>query len=125
MADWHVAQLLDLLTRMDLSPGPGGSRITPASVALKAAIHRGEFASAVVHVVALYPSSQLVAHSDPPVTGTRYHVPLVVNNGCWSFHDGTWQQLEVGTVYEMDPTKLHGAVNWGTEVRLHLIVDVA
>lgn len=74
--------------------------------------------------MALYPSSQIVAHCDPPIQGMRYHIPLVVNDGCWSFSGGTWQHLEVGKVYQMDPTEIHGAVNWGTEVRLHLMVDV-
>ena len=75
-------------------------------------------------VVALYPSSQLVAHCDPPIIGKRFHIPLVVNEGCWAFHTGTWQQLEVGKVYQMDPTQEHGAVNWGTTIRTHLILDM-
>jgi aspartyl/asparaginyl beta-hydroxylase (cupin superfamily) len=74
--------------------------------------------------VALYPSSQLVAHRDPPITGTRFHVPLVVNDGCWVFHGGWWQQLQLGHLYAMDPTVEHGAVNWGTDRRVHLMVDV-
>lgn len=93
----------------DLRPGPGGSRITPL----------GEGWA----VVALYPSSQLVGHTDPPIQGKRYHVPIQTNPGCWVFSDGSWRQLEVGHTYEMDPTKVHGAVNWGHEVRLHLMVD--
>jgi len=46
-----------------------------------------------------------------------------VNDGCWSFHDGVWQQLDVGLAYEMDPTIVHGAVNWGASTRLHLMID--
>lgn len=94
----------------DLAPGPGGSRIVPLG-------------RSGVRVVALYPSSQLVAHRDPPIVGTRYHIPLVLNPGCWVLHGGTWQQLELGRVYAMDPTQEHGAVNWGAERRLHLIWD--
>lgn len=103
---------------VDLAPGSGGSRIVPIGTAL---LPIGSGAGALV---ALYPSSQLVAHCDPPIRGVRYHVPLVVNDGCWAFHDGTWQQLAVGQGYQMDPTVVHGAVNWGTEVRVHLMVDV-
>ena len=76
-------------------------------------------------VIALYPSSQLVAHRDLyEVKGIRHHLPLQVNEGCWVFHEGVWQQLEVGKIYTMDPKGLHGAVNWGATVRYHLIVDV-
>ena len=75
-------------------------------------------------IVALYPSCQLVKHCDPPIRGQRHHMPLVLNDGCWVYHDGTWQQLEVGHLYQMDQTKPHGAVNWGDEVRLHLMIDV-
>lgn len=75
-------------------------------------------------LVGLLPSQQLVAHTDPPISGIRHHLPLQSNPGCWVFHDGVWQQLEVGRMYTMDPTKPHGAVNWGTELRLHLMIDV-
>jgi hypothetical protein len=27
-------------------------------------------------------------------------------------------------IYRMDPSEVHGAVNWGSEVRLHLMIDV-
>lgn len=94
----------------DVAPGPGGSRITPLGDGWA--------------VVALYPSSQLVGHTDPPVPGTRYHVPIQSNPGCWVFSGGEWRQLIVGHIYAMDPTVVHGAVNWGSEVRLHLLVDV-
>jgi hypothetical protein len=103
---------------VDLAPGPGGSRITPCGTVTVAGVTgRGAF-------VVLYPSSQLVRHQDPPIAGVRYHVPLVLNDGCWVFHGGTWQQLEVDQGYVMDPTVEHGAVNWGTNPRMHLMVDV-
>ena len=128
----QIGKLLLLGQHLDLAPGPGGSRITPLAetfipdVAMTLQIGSVEQAS----FVALYPSSQLVAHCDPPVrsrwnrsTLTRFHVPLSINEGCWVFHTGTWQQLELGRIYQMDPTQLHGAVNWGTTIRKHLIVD--
>jgi hypothetical protein len=103
---------------VDLAPGPGGSRITPIGpVAVGRRHGRGAY-------VSLEPSSQLVAHCDPPIVGVRVHLPLVVNPGCWAFHLGVWQRLDVGRVYLMDPTKPHGAVNWGTTRRLHLMVDL-
>ena len=111
-----VAWLLERSRAVDLAPGPGGSRMTP--------LPEVEVLGAGRYVlVALAPSSQLVAHRDPAIQGRRVHVPLRTNPGCWSYHGGVWQQLEVGHVYEMDPTVEHGAVNWGTETRLHLMVD--
>lgn len=107
------SEMLAAAHKSDIAPGPGGSRITPIGTAW------GGTAS----VVALYPSSQIVAHADPPIATTRHHVPLVLNDGCWVFHDGAWQQLEIGHIYAMNPAQTHGAVNWGSERRLHLILD--
>ena len=105
---------------LDVAPGPGGSRISDASIC---AALLPDWAHGRLQVVALYPSSQLVAHVDPPIDGVRWHVPLAVNPGCWVFHGGAWQQLERGQCYAMDPTEIHGAVNWGETLRLHLVSD--
>ena len=123
----RVAALVNLTTQLDLTAGPGGSRMAGSTETI--AVFRpvledvfpGEWLYATV--IALYPSSQLVGHVDRAVTAQRSHLPLQVNRGCWVFHDGAWQQLEAGQVYSMDPTLVHGAVNWGDAVRLHLIVD--
>lgn len=122
----QVAALVTLSQRLDLQPGPGGARIHPLG-ALTATAREilgetlGPWAS--VYFVVLAPSRQIGGHCDPPVPSRRFHLPLIVNPGCWSFHGGVWQQLAVGGVYEMDPTIEHGAVNWGASTRLHLIVD--
>jgi hypothetical protein len=125
LSDEEVARLVALSARVDLKPGPGGSRITPLDGCDAGywATRIGALRWQAAQFVALYPSSQLVAHCDPPIRGRRFHVPVQVNDGCWVFHGGTWQQLEVGRIYEMDPTVVHGAVNWGDAVRLHLIID--
>jgi hypothetical protein len=120
----QVAALVALSRGVDLRPGPGGARITPVNLddvsgALPATLpprHQAQF-------VLLLPSAQLVGHIDPPVPNQRFHIPLIVNDGCWVFSAGTWQQLEVGKIYQMDPTQVHGAVNWGAETRVHLILD--
>jgi hypothetical protein len=75
-------------------------------------------------VVGLLPSAQIVAHKDAPISGRRVHVPLQTNHGCWSFSGHHWRRLQIGGAYWMDPTEVHGAVNWGETVRLHLVVDV-
>lgn len=80
---------------------------------------------ATPRLVGLLPSQQIVAHADASIAPrVRYHIPVQTNDGCWSFSTGVWQQLAVGKVYRLDPTERHGAVNWGTELRLHLMVDV-
>ena len=130
----EVAAVIAAVRHLDLSPGPGGSRMSePAATAaalrpVLAAVFPEPWPYATV--IALSPSSQLVAHRDRGVDGkqherTRYHLPIQVNPSCWSFHAGTWQQLIVGRCYQMDPTETHGAVNWGETVRMHVIVDLA
>lgn len=74
--------------------------------------------------IVLEPSAQIVVHVDPPILGTRHHVPLQTNEDCWTYHDGTWEQLALGECYTMDPTLPHGAVNWGSRRRIHLILDL-
>lgn len=126
-----VEALLDKVKRfLDLTPGPGGSGMTdPLATAEACGGLAREYGLLdgkrllMMRVVSLCPSQQIVAHTDPPIAGIRHHAPLVVNNGCWSFHGGVWQQLEVGRVYRMAPTVMHGAVNWGHTTRLHLMVD--
>lgn len=75
-------------------------------------------------IVSLNTSAQIVAHRDPAIAGERFHLPLVSNPGCWWFHGGTWQQLEVGKLYRMDPAVEHGAVNWGEAPRFSLMYDL-
>ncbi len=116
-----VAVFALIAQKTDLAPGPGGSRITPIKDAPFELL--GIDMPGKAMFVVLYPSSQLVAHRDPPIPDLRYHVPIIVPPGNWVFHDGLWQQLVVGNIYQMDPTKEHGAVNWGSEIRIHLVVD--
>lgn len=124
----ETARLLGLAAHIDHRPGPGGSRCTDP-VATKAVFEPvvgsrfpGPWAHAML--VALYPSSQIVGHRDPPIRGIRHHVPLATNPGCWVLHGAIWHQLLEGACYVMDPAEWHGAVNWGTTLRLHLVVDV-
>ena len=58
--------------------------------------------------------------SDP---GWRRHLVLQTNPDAWWLHDGTWQQLQEGGLYTMDPTKPHASVNWGHPPRTLLIID--
>lgn len=125
----QVAYLLSRLSVFDLS-APGGS-FMPESDRVKARFYpflkdsfKGVWAYATL--VVLEPSAQIVAHTDH-WTGalTRYHIPLQQNDGCWVYSDRDWEQLTVGNVYTMNPGLPHGAVNWGTTRRIHLLIDVA
>lgn len=80
-----------------------------------------------IRFVTLNPSQQIVAHVDAPYQERpfdRYHLPVYTNDRAWAFADGHWQRLQQGWVYQLDPTLLHGAVNWGSTPRVHLLVDV-
>lgn len=124
----QVAHLLTLALSLNPQPGPGGSGMTPQSESrllfesVLQPIFRGTWYACTV--VGLWPSQQIPAHADAPILGVRYHLPLQVNDCCWVFHDGVWQQLWEGGCYRMDPTKVHGAVNWGETLRLQLMIDV-
>jgi len=123
----EVEPLLALAETFDLTPGPGGSRMTDwqaTKAVFESVLPTWGRRWLQAALVLLYPSSQLVGHADPPIEGGRYHLPLAQNEDCWVFHDGTWQQLQVGRWYKMDPALPHGAVNWGTTRRMHLLVDV-
>lgn len=128
----HLDRLIWFASQLGLdAPGAsGGSTFSDwkASWALLSPELLSEFPTLQkVCIVQLRPSAQIVAHIDQHEiypNEQRYHVPLKTNEGCWVFSDGVWQQLEVGRLYKMDPTKPHGAVNWGTTVRWHLLMDV-
>jgi hypothetical protein len=125
-----LEQMRGLLDYFDILRGAGESRMSTPSDTLaryeeRLAHHFGGRAIRAM-LVALYPSCQIAAHADDPIAPlVRVHFPLLANEGCWSFHDGDWQQLEPGRAYLMDPARVHGAVNWGPTPRVHLMVDVS
>ncbi len=81
----------------------------------------GEWARAMF--VVMQPGGTIPSHVDDQYE-ERYHLVLQTNEDCWHFHDGDWQQLELGGVYRVNPLKRHGSINWGTSQRIHLVVDV-
>ncbi len=111
---------------VDLAPGPGGSLGSnpQATQAATQFLLRALFPGLTQAIIfGLYPSAQIVGHCDPAISGRRFHVPLETNPQCWSFASNVWEHLPVGTIFELDPTRFHGAVNWGTTRRLHLVID--
>ena len=127
LAPDQVAHLVTISAPLRVDLGSGGSHMSNYAQtidlfqSLLGPMFPGKWTRS--SVVSLYPSQQIVAHRDPAIEGIRHHIPLDLNEGCWVYHAGDWQQLEVGRVYQMDPTELHGAVNWGSTTRLHLIID--
>ena len=74
----------------------------------------------------LPPDGFIPFHSDVP-SGSgleRFHLVLSTNERCWNFHEGSWQQLELGGIYSMDMRGEHASLNWGDTPRVHLVVDV-
>ena len=130
--------LLKAALDLNVQPGPGGSgmsEIGPTTVAicsLPINIQKHfPLPWSNCRIVGLWPGQQIPLHVDAPITGTRYHIPLQTNIHCFVYAEvddrpleSCWQSLELGRVYTVDPTWPHGAVNWGDDVRLHLMIDV-
>lgn len=125
----QIDQLVGTANNLGLKAGPGGSGMTPYAETLAAvqpllAEHfPGRWLQATF--VFLLPSQQIVRHADPPIRGTRYHIPIDTNSECYVYHAGSWQKLAEGFTYAMNPAAPHGAVNWGATMRLHVMVDIA
>lgn len=77
-----------------------------------------------VLVTQIMPKGSIPMHTDGARAGTRYHIVLETNHGCWCYHRGYWQQLRLGDIYSMEQTYEHGSVNWGETPRTHLVVDI-
>lgn len=54
----------------------------------------------------------------------RVHIPLQTNPGCVYIVEDTSLNMHVGTVYEIDNTRVHGVNNKGDENRIHLVVNL-
>ena len=76
--------------------------------------------------IVIPPAGSIPLHADLPIYDEliRYHLVVQTNPGCESYHDGTWQHLESGGIYSVDPTRLHESRNTGDTDRIHLVIDV-
>lgn len=73
----------------------------------------------------IWPNGTIPPHEDGASEfRQRFMLVLQSNPGSWVWHDGDWQQLEEGGIYTADPSKTHAALNWGSEPRIHFVVDV-
>lgn len=83
----------------------------------------GEWVSSMLVIVRK--GGNIPMHRDAGEGSERYHLVLATNDRCWNFHDGDWQQLELGGIYTVDPTREHASINFGDSMRVHLVADVA
>lgn len=105
-------------------PGWGSAKVDPSQIDF--------FPSPkLAMVMMLKPGGYIPFHRDNPaeengLSGSleRFHLVIQTNQHCWNFHDGTWQRLDVGGVYQMDPFKEHASINLGDTMRVHFVVDV-
>jgi hypothetical protein len=77
-------------------------------------------------LVLIRPGGNIPMHKDVPEGAglTRCHLVLQTNDRCWNYHDGDWQQLELGGIYTVDLTREHASINFGEHMRVHLVADV-
>jgi hypothetical protein len=124
----QLQELVRLSATLDIRPGPGGSTASDRAHTRRLYepfLHEflpGDWIN--VMIISLWPSSQLVGHIDAPIKGLRHHIPFQINDQCWVLHGTEWRKLDLGQCYIMDPTEWHGAVNWGSTIRHHLIIDI-
>lgn len=71
----------------------------------------------------LIPGQRLKTHSDhhDDDCTVRIHVPILTNPDAVFSVDGEEFHMELGGVYEIDPTRQHYAANYGKTDRVHLI----
>ena len=125
----QLETLIQLSTKLNIQPGPGGS--TSTNWAHTRELYEPFLSNdlpgtwVTCQIFALWPSKQIRAHTDPPIKGVRHHIPIQMNDQCWVLHGETWSRLTPGQCYIMDPTEWHGAINWGSTLRLHLVIDIA
>ncbi len=86
-------------------------------------VFKGEWMDCKLAIV--WPYGCIHPHADIlPADRERFFLVLQTNPDSWCLHDGQWQQLEEGGIYSVDPSKVHAAVNLGTELRINFVVDV-
>jgi hypothetical protein len=54
----------------------------------------------------------------------RIHIPLKTNSDCFYAVDNSKINMQVGTIYEIDNTHIHGVTNDGDTCRIHLLINL-
>ena len=75
-----------------------------------------------VRILKLDSRSSLSYHRDPEA---RLHIPIITNPGALMIVDkGAHHMKADGSVYYVDTTKYHTALNGGNEPRVHLVATI-
>lgn len=82
-----------------------------------------------VFIVGLGPNQHVKEHTDPGLyfkAHKRFHVPLQTNEQVVFYgpNKSDPTHLNVGSLYQLDNLRAHSVENNGSDVRIHLIVDV-
>ncbi len=86
------------------------------------AIFPGIWAKCFLSIV--WPNGSIMPHADMDMPSTyRQHLVIKTNPDAWVMHDGGVEQLREGGIYSMDETRVHAAMNWGQDVRIHFVID--
>ena len=76
-------------------------------------------------VAIIWKNGTIHPHEDAIDPGIRrVAVVMQTNEHAWCMSAGDWQQLEQCGIYDFDPRQVHAAVNWGDQLRMHLIADL-
>lgn len=80
-----------------------------------------------VRLAKLEPGTFFWEHRDyqelEKVNRFRIHLPVVTNESAYLILDGRRIHLPVGHLWKLDPVHRHGACNFGTEARVHMLMD--
>lgn len=75
-----------------------------------------------VRILKLSPRTSLSYHRDPE---TRLHIPIITNPGALMIVDKEAHHMKSdGSVYYVDTTRYHTALNGGSECRVHLVATI-
>lgn len=78
------------------------------------------------HYVCLLPNGQQNMHIDQPWWQRHAHrlvVPIITNPDSFTQIENDVLKFEAGQLYEMNILRMHGSVNRGREIRVHLFLD--
>ena len=75
-------------------------------------------------ILTLHPKTCLSYHTDIRKQ-IRYHIPVYTNNNCMFIINDTVERMtEIGTLYTLDSTKIHTAINASqTQKRIHIVIN--
>lgn len=71
----------------------------------------------------LWPDRTIPPHLDVWYE-SRFNFTLQVGDNSWIKHELGWFQPELGSVYKVNPRKIHSTVCWDKDPKISLVVDI-